>query len=361
MKIQSLSFKDIDRNWYISNLELEDLTLLVGASGVGKTKILDCIEILRDLVLNLGNFKYKSISWNLKFTLLNNNHYEWKGVRLREDGFLEEEILLNGESFVKREDGKVILSDGIKLKLNNESSLLYLLSEDERVEPVIQAFGNIIYNKWFAEESDRRVYVADRENLKREDYSIQQIQELQAHPLTKFYLSDKCELPVRKEIEARFVDIFPFVKDVTIIRARSSGKQEIVLGMDEVGVDIPIFHLEFSSGMYKTFLQLCELYLSPAGTVFLIDEFENSLGINCIDELTTVIQSAAQRNIQFVITSHHPYIINQIHYKNWKLVTRAGGEVKVQNATDLMDFSKSRQQAFMQLTQLEEFTTGISE
>jgi hypothetical protein len=74
-----------------------------------------------------------------------------------------------------------------------------------------------------------------------------------------------------------------------------------------------------------------------------------------------VIQSAAQRNIQFVITSHHPYIINQIHYKNWKLVTRAGGEVKVQNATDLMDFSKSRQQAFMQLTQLEEFTTGISE
>jgi energy-coupling factor transporter ATP-binding protein EcfA2 len=130
MKIQSLSFKDIDRNWYISNLELEDLTLLVGASGVGKTKILDCIEILRDLVLNLGNFKYKSISWNLKFTLLNNNHYEWKGVRLREDGFLEEEILLNGESFVKREDGKVILSDGIKLKLNNESSLLYLLSED---------------------------------------------------------------------------------------------------------------------------------------------------------------------------------------------------------------------------------------
>jgi AAA15 family ATPase/GTPase len=109
--------------------------------------------------------------------------------------------------------------------------------------------------------------------------------------------------------------------------------------------------------MLKTLIHISELYLSPEGTVILIDEFENSLGINCIDVVTDLIRE--NRNIQFILTSHHPYIINNIGMEHWKIVTRKGGVVTVKDAKDL-NLGKSRHQAFTQLINLEEYNEGIN-
>ena len=86
-------------------------------------------------------------------------------------------------------------------------------------------------------------------------------------------------------------------------------KEELSPQIKEIGVPEWIGPECISSGMFKSLVHISELYLSTDGTLFLIDEFENSLGINCIDELTTdILQSG--RKLQFILTSHHPYIIN---------------------------------------------------
>ncbi|MDS9399215.1 AAA family ATPase, partial [Aphanizomenon flos-aquae NRERC-008] len=101
-----------------------------------------------------------------------------------------------------------------------------------------------------------------------------------------------------------------------------------------------------SSGMLKTFMYISELSLSPEGAVILIDEFENSLGVNCIDSVTDLILE--NRDLQFFITSHHPYIINNISPAYWKIVTRTGGLVSVKNS-EYFHISNSRQKAFIDL------------
>jgi predicted ATP-binding protein involved in virulence len=111
-----------------------------------------------------------------------------------------------------------------------------------------------------------------------------------------------------------------------------------------------------SSGMFRTLMQLSELYLCSEGTVFLIDEFENSLGINCINEITGDIL-ASRRQLQFILTSHHPYIIDTIGFEHWKLVTRNAGTIKTHNI-EKFGIGKSKHSAFMQLLQLEEYQTG---
>lgn len=58
----------------------------------------------------------------------------------------------------------------------------------------------------------------------------------------------------------------------------------------------------------------------------LIDEFENGLGVNCIDTLSELILTE-RSDLQFIITSHHPKIINQIHKENWKIIEREGSTV----------------------------------
>jgi AAA15 family ATPase/GTPase len=98
--------------------------------------------------------------------------------------------------------------------------------------------------------------------------------------------------------------------------------------------------------MFKTLMYISQLYLSPNNSVILIDEFENSLGVNCIDSVTELILN--NQNSQFIITSHHPYIINNISPAFWKIVTRQGSLVTVKNAQDF-HISNSRQKAFIDL------------
>lgn len=93
-------------------------------------------------------------------------------------------------------------------------------------------------------------------------------------------------------------------------------------------------------------MYISELYLSPDDCVILIDEFENSLGINCLDNVTDLILS--NRKSQFIITSHHPYVINNISPAYWKIVTRKGSLVTVKDAKDF-HIPDSRQKAFIDL------------
>ncbi|MFM6268539.1 MAG: AAA family ATPase, partial [Dolichospermum sp.] len=105
-----------------------------------------------------------------------------------------------------------------------------------------------------------------------------------------------------------------------------------------------------SSGMLRTLIHLSEIYLSNPGTVILINEFENSLGINCINILTDDLIHE-NKTLQFLATSHHPYIINNIPYEYWKIVTRKDGHINIRNASDY-HLGKSKQEAFTQLMKI---------
>ncbi|MBK8080625.1 MAG: ATP-binding protein [Saprospiraceae bacterium] len=161
----------------------------------------------------------------------------------------------------------------------------------------------------------------------------------------------------------RFCEIFPQVQDLKIepLDLNDEDLPSIFrdypfIQMKEQGVPKWIQQGKISSGMFRTLIHISEMYLCPDGTIFLIDEFENSLGINCIDELTNDILKSS-RQIQFIITSHHPYIINNIDFSSWKLVTRSSGVVKT-NPIDKFISGKSKHDKFMQLMQLKQYETG---
>lgn len=100
------------------------------------------------------------------------------------------------------------------------------------------------------------------------------------------------------------------------------------------------------------------LALWPDGTVYLIDEFETSLGVNCIDFITDDVVNESRR-MQFVITSHHPYIINNIDAKYWKIVSRRGSVVEVTDSfAGISD--KSSHDMFIKLMNSDRYQNGIA-
>ena len=171
--------------------------------------------------------------------------------------------------------------------------------------------------------------------------------------LQKFYQKEF------KNIKQEFTDIFPFVKELKIKYIKMADEHTLFLSIKEYDSNDWIHQNQISSGMFSTFLHLIEIHLAPEGAVILIDEFENSLGINCMPSTADFINEYSAK-LQFIVTSHHPYIINEISWKNWKIVKRKGGSVRVINSTDISELeTASTLEKYVRLINLPAYEEGI--
>ena len=90
---------------------------------------------------------------------------------------------------------------------------------------------------------------------------------------------------------------------------------------------------DISNGMLKAIYYVVELFTMSKDSLVLIDEFENGLGVNCIDWLSELILDV-RKDLQFIITSHHPKIINEIEKEKWKIIDRTVCTVKNYSSDD---------------------------
>ncbi len=378
MRISTISYHDQALKWELQKADFETLTLLVGASGVGKTQILNSILKLKSIA---NGKSISGINWDIEFATLNDNNYKWIGefenigdVNFDEEeddeirnkpSILSEQIILDGKVIIERTPDSILFNGTKTVKLPNQQSVLYLLKEEDLIKPAFEGFGKILFSD--QTESTREAYqirFSDTQKLLKTLTSINEIQESKEDIRIKMFLAYKNAPDVFDLIKERYIDIFPQVEDIKVepLDHEDEGiypffKEYPFLQIKEVGIDKWIKQHNISSGMFRSLIHISEIYLCSEGSVFLIDEFENSLGINCINELTQDILSS-KRKTQFIVTSHHPYIINNIDYSNWKLVTRTKGVVKT-HKPEKYNIGKSKHEAFMQLIQLQQYQTGL--
>jgi len=380
MKIDKLSFTNKDTNWKLEPVRFDSLTLLVGASGVGKTRILKSILSLKNIT------RGKSVNgakWLIKFSTEDGNTYKWEG-EFENRGFLpdsmfsinieddekdepkiENEKLYKNEKILIKRDSENIFLNGIKtVKLSQSESVISLLKEEDVIKDIHTEFEKIIFDDNSGNSSARHFALDDKIEEKLIKYkSLNDIRKSNEDTKLKLYFAYTNQRGEFDEIADSFIDVFPHVEAVKIEPLLSTEKKlpfflrnVPFIQIKEKGVKNWIDETKISSGMLRTLMHISELHLCADSSIILIDEFENSLGVNCIDELTSNILSAG-RNLQFIITSHHPYIINHIDHSHWKLVSRNAGAVVAHNASEF-NFNKSKHKAFTQLINLDLYNNG---
>lgn len=347
-------------------MSLSYLTLFVGASGVGKTKILRAIYCLSRIA---AGDSYNGIEWNVTFEC-HEREYRWSGefVGIKEEGLSyferneqsypikKEKLSDMSTDFVVRTNDEIIFNGNPTVKLDTSKSIISLLKEEDDIKPVFDAFRQI----YFLKNDNRSIRVSPVINKKREQ--IKDAESLHDNriltPIEKLFVLRKNELNLFESIKQDFISIFPLVEDIDFTAERFfDGTSCPVLRIKERGVCSWIYQDEISSGMIRTLSQITMLALAQDGDVILIDEFENGLGVNCIDRLTDQIKDVDQE-VQVIMTSHHPYIINHIPVGCWKVVTRSHSMVSAYTAEQLHIGEYSKHEAFMQLIQTDAFTKG---
>jgi len=94
---------------------------------------------------------------------------------------------------------------------------------------------------------------------------------------------------------------------------------------------------------------MVDMFTLPDKTIYMIDEYENSLGINAINFLPEFLDDHGGDR-QFILTTHHPYLINKVPISNWLVFSRKGSKVTIRQGDELKaKYSSSAQEAFTQL------------
>lgn len=383
MRILELSYQNKSLKWRLEKVAFSKLTLLVGISGVGKTQILKAINSLRSIATGTT---LNGIEWNVKFETNDKSIFEWSGAFEQKERILNQYPGLSNSADIDKKDKPAILYEHLtkdekvlvdrsskKLFLNGEEtpklsphkSSLDLFSYEDDISPASNAFLRILYSNPNVFQSDAiRLYdVGPFDSIIKKYNTFEKLQDSDIDTIIKLAVVNKSYIDVFNKIKERFIEIFPFVADIKIEPLDDEDmpiffRETPRLQIREKGLNNWIRQEQISSGMIRTLMHIAEMFLWPEGTVILIDEFENSLGVNCIDILTEDL-TTSNRRLQFIITSHHPYIINNISSNFWKVVRRKGGRVYIEDASAL-NLGTSSHESFIKLMNSDYYTEGIA-
>jgi predicted ATPase len=160
MKIKNFSFSSNNQNWHIEEVYFDDLNLLVGASGVGKTRILRVLDLICDVAKGKQR-KLDDVGWSINFSHLGKDYkWELKTSNSIDEAFSSEpgqaEILY--ENLIEFKDNyeiEILRRNSTESKFNNNKlpklkrteSAITLLAEEDSIAPVAEAFKRFIFNE----------------------------------------------------------------------------------------------------------------------------------------------------------------------------------------------------------------------
>lgn len=387
--ITKFEFIDHVHNWTLEEVNFSEFNLLVGLSGAGKTQILNALSMVCNV--GLDNFHANGCQWTLSLQI-EDDHYLWtaetstvQGIlddpekddrkqATEEPHFLQEEIICNDKILVERTPETFYFNEHPLPRLKNTESAVSLLSNEESIRSIYQALNRTIF---FGEDAIERFLPFDETffnffNRVRNRYpNLDNLQKATDVPLVvKTYLLQTDYPEFYQKIKDDYMAIFETIEDIKLQRlsnvyplilheAPPIATDLLVLAVKEKGVNDWIIGPRLSSGMLRTFTHLLDLAMAAPGSAIVIDDFENSLGVNCLPALVDHFLSRS-RDIQFILTSHHPYVINNVPMKRWKVVTRQGSQVKVLAQSEIPALNTdSKQDQFVLLMNLEAYEEGI--
>lgn len=334
MKIAWIEFENLRTGLKIERIDFHrDVTLLVGLSGVGKSQILNVVEYSLRLATN-KDIDLKPYGMRMGISV-GEDLYVWSyriEVVEEEELMLEEEIyrfvyeglVRNNELVFERKYDEVDVAgyERVPRPKRNESLLLQYADDDK--------FSDLIFGirKLYSIEMDMEVRTGiGKESFSRMKAKVKEVInkdrnigfKMFSHlpTILKIYIAKNYYEELYVKIFDAVKELFMEIEDIDVIEETSS--ELYLVAIKVYGKEL--LQNDISNGMLKAIYYIVELFTMSEDSLVLIDEFENGLGVNCIDVLADMMLTERD-DLQFIVTSHHPKIINQISEYKWKIIDR---------------------------------------
>jgi predicted ATPase len=382
MNLEKYEYRE-DGGWEFNEIDVRRINLFVGATGSGKSRLLNTLSSIGDFAGGAEGV-FKAGGWKMQFRD-QDKVYKWSCHSIdspKTGQVVESESLVLAENGVEQEifarAGADFTYNKAKLpRLSPNTTALYLFREELAVAPIQKWFADIRRRNFYGDDLVQACAIQSMpKNV--ELASQEEERKLVGQPkgvTLKIPLSLSARLGLLKKAKPQvFFDIanlyrsvFPNIEKCDVVDAIelniklpfSDSGQTPIFVIKERHVDKQVMLPEFSSGMQKVLLIITDVLTLPRFGTYLIDEYENSLGVNAIGFLPELLLEYGADN-QFFITSHHPYLINNMPVNDWHIFHRKGSKVTIKPGREFAEkFGASKQQAFIQLMNDPFYSEGV--
>lgn len=307
-------FEEADNGWKLGPYVFNHNNLIVGLSAAGKTRILNTITNISTSLQ--GKRPLPDGSWEIEFEI-DSNVYEWCAA-VKNAEIHQESIKRNNITILERDENNFVFNSTPLPKFDKKQSALALLRDEAIVKNIHESFSKIVRRNFYGPDLSSQCSVLNiNPNIKNEHELNSDTAE---QPMVQRLLSLKANAPEQlKTLIQAYKEIFPKIENIDVgsILLPIGIVQSCVL--TELGETFPLH--EAATGMQKALLILIDILCLKPGSIYIIDEIENSLGANAIMGIVDFLFEYGA-NIQLLITTHNPKIINNFPMDDLILISR---------------------------------------
>ncbi|GHT38830.1 hypothetical protein AGMMS49965_03290 [Bacteroidia bacterium] len=343
-KIEYSEFGGQPNVWMFREVALEKVNLLVGKNATGKTRTINVISGLANMLAGLQPQLLNSGNYAVEFSD-SKDIYQYF-LKIEQNKVLFEKLLLNGNVKVERNaDGTgelfaEAIGNGqmIKFKIS-ENQLIVFSKKDTIQHPYLENL--------FEWANGVRLYAFGTPLGKDSGFAINDINQLQVNPrdtngvaalfvkgvkdFGEGFRDDIINLMSKIGYNLKTIDVAPNPNLGTI----PTGLPLQMIYIVEKGRTATIFQPEMSQGMFRALSLLIQIRYNiqtKSSTTILVDDIGEGLDFDRSSRIIKVIVDAAEHSdIQFIMSTNDRFIMNSIPFKYWQVIQRDGGVCTIYN------------------------------
>jgi energy-coupling factor transporter ATP-binding protein EcfA2 len=346
-------FEEDERRWIIRPFQLNDVNLFVGPNGTGKTRLLNCVKALGDLISRPPSPLFISGSWDIQFAD-GENRFRLE-IKIHEKEVREELLQLNGKTVLERSsDGRGKLwSEQINGPLDfaiDKTNLALVVKRDSVQHAYLDSLRdwglNVRHYLFGSEFGHKSMSLVP---IKREATD--------SRPALTFEATEPNNVVGQyfkafEQFGARFDralkrDMRTLGYNLTGVHAGpasaafenlpliSNDTMPMLLFVTETGVRRRIWQHELSAGMFRVLALLIHLnyaLMAKHTGALLIDDVGEGLDYERSSRLVELlVERVKNTNIQLLMSSNDRFVMNHVDLQYWQILRRSGSTVSIKN------------------------------
>lgn len=364
------------KEWHIDEFNLGKINLIVGKNATGKSRLLNVIGNLANLVSGDAKLVFSSGDYKLLFNN-NDNEIEYD-LRYEKTKINKEALIIDGNSFLKRGKKGVGTIKAVELEIDHmkfqtpESELACVARRDSVQHPFFDDlfnWGKSLRHYYFGTPLGKDRYAIfiksekDKElNLKDTNKAVGFFKKgLKKHGDSFIKLIIKEMDTIGYKIDEIGVSPIP---GMSIEGVPAKDVQGIYV--KESDLNDKTYQREISQGMFRALsliIQLNYSQLESTQSFILIDDIGEGLDYERSTALIKLLIDKANKSpVQLIMTTNDRYVMNNVPLEYWSVIQRIGSLCKIynyENSKEIFDNFKFTGLANFDFLSTEFYLTGF--
>ena len=313
-------------------ISLGNINLVVGKNATGKSRTIDAIRHIADLVASdikisqLNLLGYGSAEYHLKFN--DDDEAIEYHLKFKNGKITHETLSVNGSEKLNRSKG-ILWYEGVKqeLEFQTDDNVLAVSKRDKKQHSFFEKlyiWGKNLSHYRFGTQLGKNAFLRDINAIKDDE----EIDLKDGDEVTEAFIKGKRQFP-NSFIDAIIGDMKSVSYDIEKIDATPLRNFPIPgygLNVKEAGMEDITDQREMSQGMFRALSLLIQLnysLLSKTPSCILIDDIGEGLDYDRSKSLIElIIQKIEDSSVQVVMTTNDRFVMNKVPLEYWSVIQR---------------------------------------